>query len=140
MTPLAGVYHKSSEVYETSTSCLVWEVFYNNCFSLILLCLFGKPVQVIFYYLICDYMIIYGGEDFDGIASLKTTLSHHFAIKDFSVLYYFLSIEFASSSKGYLFFSQFQFHYNWSNKLLLWFHKVQSSCISFLKWFTLATR
>ena len=47
-----------------------------------------------------DDMII-TGDDFDGIASLKTVLSHCFTMKDLGVLYYFLGIEFAPSPKGY---------------------------------------
>jgi len=35
-----------------------------------------------------DDMII-TGDDFYGIASLKTTLSHHFAMKDLGVLHFF---------------------------------------------------
>jgi len=42
------------------------------------------------------------GDDFDGIASLKTTLSHRFTMKDLGVLRYFLGIEVDCSPKGYL--------------------------------------
>ena len=47
-----------------------------------------------------DDMII-TGDDFDGIASLKIALSHRFAMKDLGVLYYFMGVEVASSSKDY---------------------------------------
>jgi len=42
------------------------------------------------------------GNDFGGIASLKTVLSHCFSMKDLGVLHYLLGIEVASSFKGYL--------------------------------------
>jgi len=34
--------------------------------------------------------MIITGDDFDGIAYLKAALSHRFAMKDLSVLHYFL--------------------------------------------------
>jgi len=42
------------------------------------------------------------GDDFYGIAYLKIALSHHFAMKDLGVLCYFLGVEVAFSSKGYI--------------------------------------
>ena len=65
--------------------------------------LFVRKTNVghIFLSLYIDDMII-TGDDFDGIASIKTALSHHFAMKYLCVLRYFLGIEVASSSKGYL--------------------------------------
>jgi len=45
--------------------------------------------------------MIISGDDFDGIAFLKITLSHCFVMKDL-VLLYLLGVEVASSSKGYL--------------------------------------
>jgi len=55
----------------------------------------------IFLSLCIDDMII-TGDDFDGIASLKTALSHRFSTKDLDVRHYFLGIEVASFSKGYI--------------------------------------
>ena len=48
-----------------------------------------------------DDMII-TSDDFDGIASLKTALSHRFSMKDLGVLCYILGNEVVSYSKGYL--------------------------------------
>jgi len=47
-------------------------------------------------------MMIITGDDFGGITSLKTTLSHNFSMKNLGVLHYFLGIEVTSSSKSYL--------------------------------------
>jgi len=48
--------------------------------------------------------MIITGDDFYGIASLKTPLFNLFAMKDLGVLQYFLGIEVASSPKSYLLF------------------------------------
>jgi len=65
--------------------------------------LFFKKINArhIFLSLYIDDMII-ASDVFDGIASLKIALSHHFSIKDLDVLHYFLGSNVAFSSKGYL--------------------------------------
>jgi len=45
--------------------------------------------------------MIITSDDFNGISSLKTTLSYRFAMKDLGVLHYVLGIKVYSSSKGY---------------------------------------
>ena len=47
-----------------------------------------------------DMIII--GDDVDRIVELKFDLASHFEMKDLGALWYFLGIEVASSSKGYL--------------------------------------
>lgn len=42
------------------------------------------------------------GDDIDGITDLKSTLSHHFDIKDLGPLLYSLGIEVSYSEKDYL--------------------------------------
>lgn len=46
--------------------------------------------------------IITTGDEYNGTEYLKFELSHCFAMKDLGVLHYFLVIEVACSSKGYL--------------------------------------
>jgi len=113
MIPPPSVSHKFDEVcklqkalYGLKQAPRAWfQMFSTIIFSLGFFtshhdsALFVKKTNAkrIFLSLYVNNMIITGD---DGIASLKTTLSHHFAIKDLSVLCYFLGIGIASSLKG----------------------------------------
>jgi len=55
--------------------------------------------------------MIITGDDFNGIAYLKTTISNRFAMNDLGVLCYILGIEVVSSPKGY-FLSQSKYIIN----------------------------
>lgn len=61
----------------------------------------STSARVIILLLYIDDMVI-SGNDLDGISALKAHLHHHFEMKYLGLLRYFLGIEVASSSRGYL--------------------------------------